>query len=416
MADFEQQLRQMADHRAAQVQPYEPPRVVVTPPAWRRSRALAAMAACFVVLAVAAGWAGWSAVKDDDGRATGVTPTTSGTGPPASPAPSTTGAPSTTIAPSTTAPATISPPTTGPPVACTRTGSTARQQGTGVLSSPPKPSVLTYVDVQTSTCVDEVSFAFQAGLPDWTVEYREGPFVDSPRGEPLAVDGRAFLVVRMEHAAGADLTVENPRRLYTGPLNFRPGAPSELRQLAQLEDFESQIVWVIGLDARQSFTVAGRDNRLVVTIQTQSSTRDMTCTDAESHFRVRVPDGVMVYLTAEFHCRLFGMAPFVVIRNSDVSVPIEVSSELPTKTEAKPAAVEAWTIRQTTIDGRVARVFDGTWSGGGFYSAGSHLYYWEIEWTSDRVLRIGIGGSPGATFDANKAAIDALAASARHVP
>ncbi len=406
MGDVEQQLRQMADHRAAQVQPYEPPRaVVVALPVWRRSRALAAMAACFVVLAVAGGWAGWSALEDD-GRATGVTPTTGA-------------APTTGVAPTTANLATTSaPPTTTAPVACTRTGSTARQQGAGTLSTPPRPSVLANVQVQASHCVDEVSFAFLFGTPDWTVEYQPGPFSNNPKGDAVRVAGRAFLVVRMTHAAGADLTAANPQRVYTGPLAIRPDGPSGVAEAVQTEDFEAQIVWVLGLDSQRDFSVETRGGRLVVVIQAVAARARsaMTCISSADHVGVTVPNGWFVELSDGFRCRQFGPGPFEVTRVGDDVVPPVLLVPRSTSWSGRRPDSSLRSIGgvATTIEGRRTMIYTGEY-GVSLYPSGSQFVAYEIEWP-DGILALSAVGLGGAVPDATRVGLDAIAASARYVP
>jgi hypothetical protein len=73
--------------------------------------------------------------------------------------------------------------------------------------SPPRPALLTDVEVASNGAADRVVFTFADGvLPEVTVVPAEPPFYDVP-GEPVAVAGRSFLRVRMEPASGVDFGV-----------------------------------------------------------------------------------------------------------------------------------------------------------------------------------------------------------------
>ncbi len=365
---------------------------------WRRSRPLAAVAACLVVLLSVGGWLVWSVLQQDS-RVTGGTPTTAATTP-------ATGA---------TVPTTPAPPTTTSAVACSPSGATDRQHGTGQLSNPPNSTVLINVQVQASDCVDEVGFSFSGGTPDWTAEYQAGPFSDSPRGERVAVEGNAFLVVQFSHAAG---TPELTPGMTSPGRDLHPGSPSGVLEVVRTQDFEGELTWIIGLDARRPFQlIEPTQGQLVVRLPAARS-RPMSCTSDPGHFRIDVPNGAFVELSDDFRCRVFGTQPFLVIRNSDAPVPISVSPGQPWDWSSPPGqtSVARISTRSTTIDGRATTVLEGEYNGVGFSPAGTRFYLYEIQWGPGLVLHIDTIGKPGAEHDANKLAVDAIAASARYVP
>jgi hypothetical protein len=117
-------------------------------------------------------------------------------------------------------------------------------------------SLLTAVRTGRHSCADRVTFEFRDGAPPaYTVEYQKGPFAMGESGQPLAIQGTAFLVVRFPHASGLDLTSPSASRTYTGPASLVPSGLAHVREVRRLEDFEAVLVWVIGLDATRPFSV-----------------------------------------------------------------------------------------------------------------------------------------------------------------
>jgi len=123
-------------------------------------------------------------------------------------------------------------------------------------TSAGEVALLTAVRTGSQPCADRVVFDFDAALPPgYVVEYQPGPFTFGESGEPLTVAGRAFLVVRLEPAAGVDLTDVAAPPTYTGPASITPSGLAHVAEIRRLSDFEAQMVWVIGLDDIRPFAV-----------------------------------------------------------------------------------------------------------------------------------------------------------------
>ena len=158
----------------------------------------------------------------------------------------------TTTAPASTtsvAPTTAKPTPCSPPVG-----------GSVTPQTSPMPSdvmVLTTVKSATKGCTDTLQFDFNssaAQAPGYRVEYRAGPFEQDPSGTPVAVAGRAFLLVRLEPATGFDFI--NNRQSYTGPKRI-PINGAYATEAVLLGDFESVMTWVIGVREQVPFAVHG---------------------------------------------------------------------------------------------------------------------------------------------------------------
>lgn len=91
------------------------------------------------------------------------------------------------------------------------------------------------------------------GVPAYDVRYQTGPFHDIADRE-VAVAGAAFLVVHLRPAMRADLNHPDAPLTYAGPLRFDPGAAS-VAEVVFLEDFEGEMIWVVGLTAPKPFAV-----------------------------------------------------------------------------------------------------------------------------------------------------------------
>src|SRR5690606_24790448 len=69
---------------------------------------------------------------------------------------------------------------------------------------------------------DRIVFEFEAPAeePSWRVGYVEPPVRQDGSGDPVAVEGTAFLELRLTPASGVDLSGEEPRETYAGPLRM----------------------------------------------------------------------------------------------------------------------------------------------------------------------------------------------------
>lgn len=147
--------------------------------------------------------------------------------------------------------------------------------GTAVRSNP-KPSgtmLLTDVKAETEVCADRVTFDFRpdrAEKPGFRVEYRPAAEAQTEdgSGKHIAVDGIAFLVVRFDPAATADLSGDQLKFTYTGPRRVPAPGARHVREVVKTGDFESVLTWTIGLDENRPFRVTTSDSppRLVIEI------------------------------------------------------------------------------------------------------------------------------------------------------
>ena len=67
--------------------------------------------------------------------------------------------------------------------------------------------------------------------------------------------GPPILVVRLAPASGVDLSTPDAAPTYTGPASIVPSGLAHVREIRRIEDFEANLVWVIGLDAQRPFEV-----------------------------------------------------------------------------------------------------------------------------------------------------------------
>ena len=104
-------------------------------------------------------------------------------------------------------------------------------------------------------------FDFRAGASlTYTVEYQPGPtFSLGESDQTTTVEGSAFLVVRFAPGSGVDLSGPEFVQTYTGPESIRPSGLTHVREIRRISDFEAVLIWVIGLDGEQPFTVGVLD-------------------------------------------------------------------------------------------------------------------------------------------------------------
>jgi hypothetical protein len=147
--------------------------------------------------------------------------------------------------------------------------------GTGGRSSP-KPSrvmLLSGVAIATEVCAERITFDFRpdpAEKPGFRIEYRPAAEAQTEdgSGNHIAVDGSAFLVVRFEPAATADLSGDQLEFTYRGPRRVPAHGTRFVREVVKVGDFESVLTWTIGLGEKRPFKVTTSDSppRLVVEI------------------------------------------------------------------------------------------------------------------------------------------------------
>jgi hypothetical protein len=130
--------------------------------------------------------------------------------------------------------------------------------------------LLTAVRLGAHPGFDRVVFQFRAALPGFDVRYVDPPIVADGSGEPVAVEGSAFLQVRMEPASGFDLDAGTP--VFTGPdrISGASAGTAAVREVVRSGDFEAVLTWVVGVRTRAGFRVSTlpAPSRLVVDVQT----------------------------------------------------------------------------------------------------------------------------------------------------
>ncbi len=89
------------------------------------------------------------------------------------------------------------------------------------------------------------------GTPLYIVGYEAPPFL-ATSGDPVPVDGEAFLAIRLSPARRHNIDTGAPT--YTGDLVLDPDL-GPIEQIVFVDDFEASMTWVIGLDGERAFTV-----------------------------------------------------------------------------------------------------------------------------------------------------------------
>jgi hypothetical protein len=127
-------------------------------------------------------------------------------------------------------------------------------------------TLLTKVTVDHAAGIDRVTFQFRdAGVPGVEAGYVTHPTADGS-GAAIKVEGSNYLQVRMSPAAAVDLSGENPRPTYSGPVRVRGAGTTAVTEVVQSGDFEANLTWVIGLRSKAPFRVSTLTNpsRVVV--------------------------------------------------------------------------------------------------------------------------------------------------------
>jgi hypothetical protein len=130
---------------------------------------------------------------------------------------------------------------------------------------------LTDVEIETEDCAERVIFKFEESEPGpgYHLSYQppEVAKIQDGTGDPLAIAGGDFLVVRLFPAMTAKIDGEDVEPTYDGPRSIpAPVEAKMIREVAQTGDFEAQVTWAIGLDNKHPFTVTASNDELVVEI------------------------------------------------------------------------------------------------------------------------------------------------------
>jgi hypothetical protein len=129
---------------------------------------------------------------------------------------------------------------------------------------------LVKIDERSDKCVDHVIFSYrstQSGPPGYEITYGSPPFVEDGSGQPVAVKGNAFIVVKVQPGYGFDFVAGKPS--YTGSKSIVPPKTNHVASIVETGDFEGVLTWVIGLDSKRPFTVEATgapQTQLVVTV------------------------------------------------------------------------------------------------------------------------------------------------------
>lgn len=156
------------------------------------------------------------------------------------------------------------------------TTSTTAFEGATTATTVPMATdhttLLTAVEVTPQPGFDRVAFRFEgSGTPLVDVGYVTEVRADGS-GDPVAVEGEAFLSVRMEPASTVDLSGEDFERTYTGPDRVRAEGTAAVTEVVRTGDFEANLTWVIGARDEVPFRVY-TDRRLgVVVVELADST------------------------------------------------------------------------------------------------------------------------------------------------
>jgi hypothetical protein len=132
----------------------------------------------------------------------------------------------------------------------------------------PETALLTRVEIGRNEGFDRVVFEFRDDLPGYRIEYVEGPLAEDGSGNPVELEGSAYLVVRMEPASGFDLGVPEGELVYTGPrrLSGADAGAATVREVVRTGDFEAVLTWAIGVNGPTPFLVTTLEEpaRLVI--------------------------------------------------------------------------------------------------------------------------------------------------------
>jgi hypothetical protein len=113
-----------------------------------------------------------------------------------------------------------------------------------ITGTATDPVTANYTDVRVGTHdgYDRVVIEFANGVPEFSLDRAEPPFVQDASGLPLDVQGDSVLKLVMRNATAL---TESGEISYDGPRDFDPGFPQLVDVLAG-GDFEAMTTWYIG--------------------------------------------------------------------------------------------------------------------------------------------------------------------------
>jgi hypothetical protein len=161
-----------------------------------------------------------------------------------------------------------SPPSmqTGPDCMPSPSASTSPQKSSA--NDNRETMYLTNVTPGADECTAKVVFELdkRAPGPGFEVSYQPASTakIEDASGNPIEIDGDAFLVVKLTPAMTAKIDGDQVTKTYTGPR--RLGGTDPITEVVKTGDFEGVVTWVIGLDSKRPFTTKASDSELVVEI------------------------------------------------------------------------------------------------------------------------------------------------------
>jgi len=128
----------------------------------------------------------------------------------------------------------------------------------------PRANV-TDVRVGTHDGYDRIVFQFRGGIPEFDIASATPPFTADPSGQPLTVNGSAFLSITLH---GGTKQTDSGASSYSGPRNFAVDFPT-LLTLVEGGDFEAVSTWYVGLSDMSCLRVSTltEPDRLVIDLQ-----------------------------------------------------------------------------------------------------------------------------------------------------
>ncbi len=114
-------------------------------------------------------------------------------------------------------------------------------------------ALLLGIQVRTTS----VTFQFRSAPHAIRASYDRRPLVECGSGRAVPLRGKAHLVIHFTPAQTA-LSFGTHRRL---------NGQGPFRELAKVCDFEADLAWAIGLDARRAFRVERHGTRVTVTLR-----------------------------------------------------------------------------------------------------------------------------------------------------
>ena len=104
--------------------------------------------------------------------------------------------------------------------------------------------------------------------PSWQVRYLDRPPVQIGSGDPVDVDGSAFIEVRITPASAFDRSGGEPISTYDGPQRVSMTGSGVVTEVVSTGEFEQTLTWVIGLRQAQPFAAVHYESpsRIVVDV------------------------------------------------------------------------------------------------------------------------------------------------------